>query len=299
MSRSSESTKTGHLSDEERLFIEKAHGFLENPSLLIRIANKIGKPIERTLEMMPDKQKKMIHQAVDTALRKGLVAVCGTVTKPSASHGMLAKPFAETAIGARGMGLMHSAAAFGTGAAGGFFGFASLPIELPVTTAIMLRSIAATAQEFGMDLTKSEVQLECLYILSLGSPGTEGDDAVDSAYWGSRVAFSKLMQEAAQFLASRTFAQVAKEIEKNTAPILVRFIAQVASRFEVVVSEKVLAELVPAIGAIGGGLINAAFTDYFSEAARYHFGLRALEEKHGVKAIRAVYDTFKSETVAG
>ena len=41
---------------------------------------------------------------------------------------------------------MHKALATASGAAGGAFGLATLPIELPVSTIIMLRSIADIAR---------------------------------------------------------------------------------------------------------------------------------------------------------
>jgi len=43
-----------------------------------------------------------------------------------------------------------------TGFTGGLFGAVSLPIELPLTTTLMLRSIADIAGHHGEDLTKLE-----------------------------------------------------------------------------------------------------------------------------------------------
>ncbi len=261
------------LSQYERDFIRDARAFLENPSFLIRVANILGRPIDRGLKMLPGKVQDKIHSVVKTSVEKGLVLVTQTV-KPTS----LAFRDAETV--SHRAGLFHVAAAFGTGAIGGFFGVASLPFELPVTTAIMLRSIVSTAQDFGMDLSKPETQLECLYVLSLGSadaPLASSDESLNSAYWASRLAFTDLIRHAA------------REIEKSTAPFLVRFLAQVAARFELVVSEKALAEIVPVIGAVGGGVINAAFTEHFNTAARFHFGLRALERKYGEDTVREIY----------
>ncbi|RYG53991.1 EcsC family protein, partial [bacterium] len=109
-----------------------------------------------------------------------------------------------------------------------------------------------------------------------GVKAVEGD-TMDSAYWTSRLAFTDLIRHAA------------RDLGKGTAPFLVRFLTQVAARFEIVVSQKVLAEIVPVVGAIGGGFINAAFTDHFNSAARYHFGLRALEKKFGEEAVKMAY----------
>jgi hypothetical protein len=270
--------------DEQR-FINTAFRFLDRPSFLIRAANAVGRPLELVMRTLPARHQEIIHSASESALKKGLLVVTKTVSEPLALQS-----FESSENTSRKLGRWHSAASFGVGAAGGFFGIISLPLELPVTTAIMLRSIAATAAEFGMDLRDPQVQLECLYILSLGSPLSKEDDAMSSAYWSSRTAFAKMAREAAAFLVGKTTKDIARQMEKHAAPVLVKFLGAIASRFEVVVSEKMMAEALPIVGAIGGGVINAAFTDYFSDAARFHFGLRALENRHGREAVEKCYN---------
>jgi len=276
---------------DEDLFIQKAFRFLEKPSFLLRVANTVGRPLESALRVLPAKQRNAVAAAAQTALHKGLLLVTRTLPR----HGDV-KTFAQAERSSRVTSRWHSAAAFGAGAAGGFFGFFALPLELPVTTGIILRSIAAVADEFGMDLEDPRTQLECLYILSLGSPRTTADDALSSAYWSSRAAYSTLIADAAKFLAGKSGAQIASALERKTATMLVKFLTQIDARFEVVVSEKVVAEAVPVVGAVGGGLINAAFADYFSEAARYHFGLRALEEKYGRERVERRYLELNRKT---
>lgn len=273
------------LSKEEGLFIDEAFSFLEKPGVLLRAANAIGKPVEALFATLPQKQQKRIHRATEAALHKGLVLMIKTVPQEKKAGG-----FTAAQSSSRLAGHLHSAAAFGLGAAGGFFGIMSLPVELPVTTSVMLRSIASTAFEFGMDLNDPQVQLECLYILSLGSPKSAGDDAMKSAYWTSRSIFARTMGEAVGFMAGKSAAEILRSLESHSAPLLVKFLGAVAARFELVVSEKFLSEALPVVGAAGGGMINAAFTDYFSRAARYHFGLRALENRHGRKTIEDYYN---------
>jgi hypothetical protein len=256
------------LTNEEIEFINEARDFLENPSFLVRVANLVGKPLEKGLGLIPERVRNKIHVAVEAAMARGLTAVTRTVSSgPAVESGA---EFFGADDASRSSGRWHSVAAFGTGAVGGFFGVFSLPLELPLTTAIMLRSIVAIARDFGHDVSDPAVQLECLYVLSLGG-------ASDTAYWASRLAFNDLIRNAA------------REIEKSSAPVLVRFLAQVASRFELVVSEKVMAEVIPVVGALGGGALNVAFSEHFNSAARFHFGLRALERRYGADAVRAVY----------
>jgi hypothetical protein len=274
------------ISTDEGKFIGKAFDFLEHPSFLLRAANAVGRPVEAILAALPQKHQRLIQKATERALHKGLTLMIKTV-----AHDEVVENFSRSEKNSRRSGLMHSAATFGLGAAGGFFGIMSLPVELPITTSVMLRSIAAIANEFGMDINNPQVQLECLYILSLGSPRNSSDDQMKSAYWTSRAIFSRTIGEAVGFMAGKSAADILRSLESHSAPLLVKFMSAVASRFELVVSEKFLSEAVPVVGAIGGGVINAAFTDYFSAAARYHFGLRALENRHGRKTIEDYYNT--------
>ena len=55
-----------------------------------------------------------------------------------------------------------------SGGIGGVFGLAALPIELPVSTAIMLRSIADIARSEGHDISQVKTKLECLEVFALG-----------------------------------------------------------------------------------------------------------------------------------
>jgi hypothetical protein len=49
-----------------------------------------------------------------------------------------------------------------SGAAGGTFGLAALPVELPVSTTIMLRSIAEIARSEGEDLSDPEASVSTI-----------------------------------------------------------------------------------------------------------------------------------------
>lgn len=271
------------LGAKEIQFIEQACAFLERPSFVIRATNLLGKPIEMALERLPEKAQNTIQRATRSALEKAL-GVAVSSLRPGARG-----TFAEAAESTKVLKWAHTGMTAITGAAGGLFGMAALPVELPITTSLILRGIASIADEYGHDVNDPKVKLECLYVFSLGSAKTGADDGTDSAYLASRAAFAKLINDAAAFLAARSAAQVAREMEAGTAPAVVRFLARIAARFEVVVSEKALAEALPVVGAIGGGAINAMFTDYFGEAARCHFGLLALEAAHGPQAIRREY----------
>ena len=64
---------------------------------------------------------------------------------------------------------------------------------------------------------------------------------------------------------------------------------KVTARFGLVVSDKVVAQAIPLIGALGGGGINLLFIRQFQRAARGHFIVRRLEGRYGEAEIRRQY----------
>ena len=150
--------------------------------------------------------------------------------------------------------------------------------------------MATVARSEGEDLTNPETALSCLQVFALG--GLKGEaDAAESGYFAVRGLLAKSVAEAARFIVDRgVFAE--------GAPVVVRFIAQIASRFGVVVTQKLAAQAVPVIGALGGAAVNYAFIDHFQEIARAHFVVRRLERHYGKDTVRAVYERLSREASA-
>ena len=121
----------------------------------------------------------------------------------------------------------------------------------------------------------------CLQVFALGG-ASRRDNATETGYFTVRVAMAKAISEAARHIAQ-------KGLIREGAPVLARFIAQVTSRFGIVVSEKIAAQTVPVIGAVSGALINTVFTDHFQGIARGHFVVRRLERKYTQETIRSEY----------
>jgi hypothetical protein len=175
----------------------------------------------------------------------------------------------------------HKLAVGTTGAAGGVFGLPALAIELPVSTAIMLRSIADIARSQGEDLKAPEARLECVQVLALGGP-SNSDDGSETGYFAARAAMAKAVSDALQHLARSGFAQ-------KGAPAMIRLIAVVAARFSIVVSEKAAAQAVPVLGAVGGAVINTLFIAHFQDMGKGHFIVRRLERAHGPQEVKRIY----------
>ncbi len=79
---------------------------------------------------------------------------------------------------------------------------------------------------------------------------------------------------------------------EEATPALLRFIAQIASRFGLQVTEKFAAQAVPVIGAAGGAIINLIFIDHFQAMASGHFVIRRLERKYGYEVVETTYQNL-------
>ena len=262
------------MTEEDLDALRAAAATLEHPGLAARLGNIAGKPIELVGRALPEEASKALVAAITKALEAALAVALRTMEK-------------EPKAASR---LLHKALAAASGAVGGGFGLAALPVELPISTIIMLRSIGDVARSEGEDLADPESALACLQVFALGTRDGEAN-AAESGYFAARGLLAKSVAEAARFIAERG-------VLAEGAPVLVRFIAQVASRFGVVVTQKLAAQAVPVIGALGGAAVNYAFIDHFQEVARAHFVVRRVERRYGKSAVRAAYERFCCETKA-
>jgi hypothetical protein len=255
------------LSKEELRDLELAKSLLENPGFAMRMANMIGSPIEKGFALLPRGWNDTVNKATKAALLRSLELAVATLGK---QHRRRSKE------------LFHKVLVGTSGGIGGAFGLAALPIELPISTAIMLRSIADIARSEGHDISRVQTKLECLEVFALGGR-PEVNDPSESVYWLTRAALSKTVADAAAYLTQ-------KGVLKETAPVIVRLINELASRFGVMVSEEVAAKAVPIIGAAGGGIINVLFIAHFQDMARGHFIVKRLESRHGTERVRSIYE---------
>ena len=267
------------IDDADRQALRTAVEALERSTLAGRLSSLAGKPLELIGHAVPEQARAIVGQAVEASLRAALKVALSTLRQPANREGM--------AIRASRVGRMHTAAAAASGAIGGAFGFVTLPVELPLSTMLVLRAIAEIARDEGEDLSRPETALACLQVFALGSR-TEQDDLASSGYFAVRGALAKSVAEAAKLAAGRGFAD-------RSAPAMVRLVAQIASRFGIVVSQKVAAGAIPIIGAAGGAAVNIAFMEHFRAVAGAHFTVRRLERRYGAEAVRAAYDELKAE----
>lgn len=140
------------------------------------------------------------------------------------------------------------------GAAGGFGGLPGALAELPFTVTMLLRAIQGIAAEHGFDPASEEVRMECLRVFASSGPLAK-DDGSDMGFLAAKVTI--------------------------TGSGINGLIAKVAPRLSAVLGQKLAAQTAPVLGAVAGAAVNYAFTSYYQEIARVHFGLKRLARETG------------------
>lgn len=252
---------------EDLAELKNAKEKLYKISLAARISNYIGKPIEATLENLPDSFSDKIMKVTTTALSKAADIAIFTMKEKRE------KPSSDA---------LHKLTVAATGAVGGAFGFTALAIELPISTTVMVRSIADIARSEGENISEIESRLACMEVFALGGPDAS-DDAAESGYFAVRAALSSTIASAAKFVAEYGMTG-------QGAPIIVKLLAAIAERFSIVITEKAAAQAVPIVGALGGAAVNTMFISHFQDIARGHFVVRKLERKYGHVVIQEEFE---------
>jgi hypothetical protein len=243
---------------------------LEHPSFAARLSDVLASPLEEAASLLPKRWRRRIDRAVETSIQR-------TLSLALSSMGDL-----DTR---RASNWTHKLLVAGSGALGGYFGPLTVLAELPVTTALMIRSIADIARSEGEDLKTPESRLACVQVFALG--GRTGDDeAAEIGYYGLRLTLGLHFENILEF---------AGPAEGVHIPAAINFVRAVAARFGVVISDKVAVQLIPIAGALSGVALNLAFMQHYQDVARGHFIVRRLERRYGVDMIREVYRELEQE----
>lgn len=265
--------ETGPLTGDHHAALVNAVSVLENPNFAARIADYAGAPLNRVLGLLPKKASAGLARVVELAMLRCLRTAIRSLesTKPR-----------------RPATLLSSMAAGVTGGVGGFVGVAALPVELPVTTTLMLRAIADIARHHGEDLSRLEPRLACLQVFALGAQPT--GVRPDVGYLAARALLGRLTGNAAALLVERGAMEVSSTVTN-------RFLAEIVSRFSIVLSDRIAASALPVIGAIGGATVNMIFMNHFQQVAQGHFTVRRLERHYGADEVRRQYARIASRSV--
>ncbi|HDR8939025.1 peptidase [Burkholderia vietnamiensis] len=268
-------TPAATLSPQDQDALRRAKQVLESPSLTLKLTSVLGAPVEKMIGRLPTFATGKINDATQLALRKCLNIALRTLGKPPAPDAEPDKP----------SNLLHKLAVATTGAAGGAFGFLALPVELPVTTTLIFRSVCDIARSEGEDLAAVDTQLQCLAVLGMGGDTDKREEDADLGYFVLRGALAQAISKASSDIAT-------KGVAAHSSAAVFKLVQTVASRFSVQVTEQMAAKSVPAIGAVLGATVNTLFIDHFQQMAHGHFTVRRLERKYGAAAVRAAYQAI-------
>jgi len=252
------------LTAPDLIVLQEAAHILENPTFSSKLTKSVGGAVEKTIAILPTQVSHSLNDLTRTALEKSLEGAIFTLSSRKSSP-----PLNKT----------HQFLAGLSGAIGGAFGLTAITIELPLSTTIMLRSIADIARFEGENLSHPNTKMACLEVFALSDIAKHGSE---TGYYAIRSLLAKSLADAATQLANPT-------LSKESAPIINKAIRQIATRFSIPVSEKLAAQSIPAIGALGGASINLMFIRYFQALAHAHFTLRRLERHYTPELVKLNY----------
>lgn len=262
--------------------LKRAVGLLESPSLTARLSGVIGSPIESAVKALPGAVSKRINGAVAAALHSSADAALWSLEnspkKPASTR-------------------LHKLYAATSGALGGAFGIAALFVELPISTTIMMRSVADVARSEGFDMADFATKQACIEVFAMGG-SSQADDATETGYYMTRSFTTQAMQQLSKELAGIAAKQGSKAISSlspgQAGKWLAILIDKVATRFGFTISSKFAAQAVPVMGAFTGATINVLFTNFYQDMARGHFIVKRLEDKYGFEQIKNEYTAIKA-----
>ncbi len=247
---------------------------LEKVTIATRLTNLLGRQMAAVGHLMPERVRSAASLAANLALRSAMGAALRSLRegqRPASSR-------------------FHKAALAASGAAGGALGFVALPFEIPASTVLLLRAIADVARAEGEDIADPQTALACLEVFALGGR-TQADDYLNSSYFAIRTLLARSMADASRYV-------IEKGLVDEAAPVLVKLASKIAARFGVALSQKMAAQAIPVIGAMGGAAVNLAFLQHFEQIAEGHFTVRRLERVYGADPVRAAYERLRIEALA-
>ncbi len=258
----------GHTPENQEKLWDAANRLVNARGLAIRMTGWLSQHVQNAAGGLESLGHRALGAAWDGLEDKVRASVEGVLWK--------AHDVATLGLGAHGekdsWSWLNRALASASGALSGLAGLPGLLFDVPVTTMLMMRSIAEIARDHGENIASEDGRRACLEVLAQGGPKMEDDDA-EIGYWSTRAGLSHL-----------------------SISTLTR---TVASQLGVRLSETMLARVVPVAGAVAGGGLNWVFMGYYQEMARVHFTLRQVERHTGDPAgVRTCFDRLMAQAAA-
>src|SRR5690242_17050736 len=130
------------------MFIRDAAKFLENPGFFIKATHALESPLEKGLAILPQPFLKSLSESTEKALHSALHTALLSLGERDPDR----RSFKDILYNYHPNYRFYNWSSAVTGAMSGFIGLPAFIFELPVTTTLMLRSIAKTARDLGCDL---------------------------------------------------------------------------------------------------------------------------------------------------
>ncbi len=258
--------QTQSLTASDLATLKSAKQKMENVHWAMQGLNKVGNVIESRIALLPQKQQRWLQQLSYKALQSVVKANLVSMKKGKVKS----DPWNKT----------YKALVASSGLVGGALGASAFAVDLTLATKLMMRSIMDIARNEGEDLSELDTQLACLQVFALGG-NTKHDDGLDTGYYASRIAMGSAVKGGTKAL---------EGLLRGSSNPLLQFIASIAARFSVQVSEKFVAQAIPILGAAGGATINLAFIHHFQSMAQAHFAIRRLERTYGEETVKTAYE---------
>jgi len=258
------------LTEEDFYSLTDAVRRIQNKSVTKSISDIAARPFDKALNRLPKPIKRNFERMTEKMVIKCLDIAIVSTQKRGVKRRFRKSPRILSAA---------------VGGLSGMLGIAGLPVELPITTYLILRAITDIAQSNGEDLTAAETRIACIEIFALGMPAANNGQNID--YYSSRALFKKFSGDAIKYFAERGLVRA-------TSPLVGGFISETAARYSFFVSERAAASAVPIAGAVGSAALNILIMKYFQNIAFVHFTIRRLERKYGQEVVQGHYEKLAS-----
>ncbi|MBV9521753.1 MAG: EcsC family protein [Alphaproteobacteria bacterium] len=237
--------------DEFRRLIGAAETYVSARSFLMSFLSSLGNVAERGLKKVPQEwQAELVtktREVLDFAQR---VSIARMDNEP----------------GRQSSATLYAAVAAVSGAGSGTLGLPAVLAELPITTGLILRSIADVGRSCGERLDDPQFTATCIEVFAYGGPLEEDDDA-DIAFLMTRLGAVELAD----------------------------FIGKVAIRYAAAMTPRILAMSVPVAGALLGAGINWTYMRFYQSMAQVLFTLLPIERVHDSAQVRSCFASLTRE----
>jgi len=238
-------------SDEFQRLVEAAEIYVASRSALTSFISTLGNIVHRGFQSIREDWQNEIHikirDALDFAQRAAVFNMDEDPGRSSSDH-------------------LYTATVLITGAGGGALGVPSVVAELPITTGLILRSIADIGRSYGERLDDPEFRATCIDVFAYGSPLDEDDDE-EISFFAARIG-------------SVEFAE---------------FITKIAIRYLAAIAPKIAAMSVPVAGSVLGAGVNWAYMNFYQSVARVLFILLPIERTHDREQVRSCFASVVRE----